>query len=134
MGGRQKDMSLTKIRYKAANFLREIYPPGLTAFIANSIIEENNAFQWRFNLRRIQRDFKDIICDTPFIPLIHQFRKPFLMLKGENSDFVTAEQFDMIKTYFPNAKIEEISQSNHYISTKAPKKMSEKIKNFIDQN
>ena len=57
-----------------------------------------------------------------------------LFIKGENSDYIKPEHYGSIYHYFPNAIIQIIEESSHWVHADNPEKFMESIINFIKGN
>ena len=73
-----------------------------------------------------------ILCSVPITKNLEKFNGPFLMIKAELSNFVTADEFEYIKNFFPNANLKTIKKSNHYLNKNANLEMVELIFSFLD--
>jgi len=49
------------------------------------------------------------------------FEKPTLFLRGEKSNYVKDEDFEMIKKHFPNSEIKTIANAGHWLHAENPK-------------
>jgi len=49
------------------------------------------------------------------------FEKPTLFLRGEKSNYIKDEDFEMIKKHFPNSEIKTIANAGHWLHAENPK-------------
>jgi pimeloyl-ACP methyl ester carboxylesterase len=59
------------------------------------------------------------------------YSKPTLFIKGERSDYITSEDESLILNHFPEAKIEKINNSGHWVHAENPDAFYAKIMKFI---
>jgi pimeloyl-ACP methyl ester carboxylesterase len=58
------------------------------------------------------------------------FEKPTLFLKGENSNYIGDYDEDLIFTHFPDANIENIADSGHWLHAENPTQFFETVMRF----
>ena len=58
------------------------------------------------------------------------FEKPTLFLKGENSNYINDDDEDLIFTHFPNADIENIENSGHWLHAENPTQFFDTVIRF----
>jgi len=59
------------------------------------------------------------------------FEGETLFLKGKKSDYILKEDEVLIKSHFPGAKIETISNAGHWLHAENPKEFYDVVMNFI---
>ncbi|WP_294609549.1 alpha/beta fold hydrolase [uncultured Gilliamella sp.] len=67
--------------------------------------------QWLFNVDVIVKQYQHL-CDWQ---MISPWLKPTLFIKGGNSNYITAKDYDEIYLQFPNAKIETVIGAGHNV-------------------
>lgn len=60
-----------------------------------------------------------------------KFEKSTLFIKGGNSDYITAEDEDLIRLHFPNAIIEEVPGAGHWVHAENMEDFYNKVMDFI---
>ena len=58
---------------------------------------------------------------------------PSLFLKGENSDYILDSDEDIIRDYFPKAKIATISKAGHWLHAENPKEFIEVTSKWLNK-
>ena len=58
---------------------------------------------------------------------------PCLFLKGENSDYILDSDEDIIKDYFPKAKMATISKAGHWLHAENPKEFIEVTSKWLNE-
>ena len=111
-----------KTRKQASEQLSQhINDAGTISFLLKSLFQDDNAkWQWRFNLKLIERDYNKII-DWPLnlvdggvdrVDVLFSGHTTFI--KGANSDYITREHQTAIMQQFPNAKA-KIVAAGHWL-------------------
>lgn len=83
---------------------------------------------YRFNLETLYKKYEEVVKNE--LPEI-TFSKPTLFLKGSESNYIDSSDEMMIKTYFPIGKIQEISNSGHWLHAENPKEFYSTVMNFL---
>ncbi len=78
--------------------------------LTNLYRTEEKRFTWRMNLPVLESCY-DEISKAPSGPA---FEKPVLFIKGENSDYITADYREQILSLFPKAEYRLIQGSGHW--------------------
>jgi len=91
---------------------------------------DDNEFTWKLNLKTIQTEIKSIMQGLPLNQQeITGF--PVFFLKGADSDYITETDFPLIYKIFPQAEIEIIPNSGHWLHAEQPEIFIDKIRNFL---
>lgn len=103
---------------------------GIRQFLLRGLYQQDNQWQWRFNLNLLQRDYdqlsKGIEHHTPFTA-------PTLFIKGGLSDYLTAEHRPVIRKLFPSSKARIIEDTGHWLHAEKPKIFNQIICQFLDK-
>jgi len=92
---------------------------GTRQFLMKSLYwVEPGQLGWRFNLAVFNENIENIGEALPEDVL---FEKPTLFLRGENSNYIKDEDFEMIKKHFPNSEIKTIANAGHWLHAENPK-------------
>ena len=123
------DFSIQKSRKEIEAILSNYIPEtGVIQFLMKNIYrKEKNELAYRFNLPVLLKKYSEVV--TSF-QSTNVFSKPTLFLKGCNSSYITSEDLVTIKRNFPNARIEEISNSGHWLHAEQPHEFYQKTINF----
>lgn len=99
-------------------------------FLMKSLMRDlsGKGFQWRFNLDTLAGQYPLISAglssDTAYQGAV-------LFLKGENSDYISAETYFSITSIFPNHELEEIRGAGHWIHADQPDLFFEVCMSFL---
>lgn len=125
------DFSKVKQRSDAEDFLIPyIKSPSVRQFLMKNIYrisDENYAF--RFNLKALSETYESLVSSS--LPN-SQFTNPVLFLGGEESDYIQAEDREIIESYFPNAKIKTIKNAGHWLHAENPEDFYDKTQRFLN--
>ena len=89
--------------------------------------KEKGVLDFRFNLTAISANIANV---GEALKEGSTFEKPTLFLKGENSNYINDNDEDLIFTHFPNAEIENISESGHWLHAENPTHFFETVMRF----
>jgi pimeloyl-ACP methyl ester carboxylesterase len=91
--------------------------------------EKGEVLAWRFNLPVIEKHIEDmsVTSDSSSRP----FNKPTLFIKGEKSEYITANDEAEIKNLFPQAIIKTIAGAGHLVHADKPKEFFEMVMAFL---
>lgn len=90
---------------------------------------ENGTYEWKFNLRTLYQDYEEI---TKQVQSKHTYTQPTLFLKGELSGYIKETDSDDIHSLFPEAVINTIKDSGHWLHADNPKAFFEAILHFVN--
>jgi esterase len=112
------NLSAIDNRKEAMQSLSEhIVDSGTIAFLLKSLYKDDNkAWQWRFNLPLIMRDYP-LLSDWPFSGELYNGDITFI--KGKNSDYITQKHQATIMQQFPKAKA-KIVDAGHWLHAEKP--------------
>jgi len=95
-------------------YFGDFIPQHKVVLFALKNIKKNSSgnFEWKLNYlslyQNIHKIMEEVVPDEYFI-------KPTLFIRGGLSDYVTDEDFDEMKVYFPNAIMKTIPESSHWV-------------------
>jgi len=98
--------------------------------LKNLYRDENKKLGFRFNLEVLSKKMEEIGDN---INSSDRFIGPTLFLRGDRSEYVTQNDIEMIKRHFPQAKIETIDNSGHWLHAENPKQFLEKSVSFFNK-
>jgi pimeloyl-ACP methyl ester carboxylesterase len=90
--------------------------------------KDKNHLALRFNLDVINRNIEII---GQGLENVHPFTKPTLFIRGKLSNYITEDDYPMIKNIFPNAEIVTFENAGHWVHAEAPQQFFEVVKNFV---
>lgn len=89
--------------------------------------DEENKFEWRFNAPVLWKKYQaisDEVSGTPFLG-------KSLFIKGQKSNYISAESYAEIMRLFPNNELEEIENAGHWVHAANPNRFIEIVENFL---
>lgn len=123
------DLNKVERRNEADEILQQYIPEfGVRQFLLKNLYwPEKGRLDWRFNLDVINRTIEDIgeeINDA-------MYEGETLFIRGENSDYITEKDHDMIDVYFPNSSIETVKGAGHWVHAEKPKEFLNLVLGFL---
>ncbi|HZI33527.1 MAG TPA: alpha/beta fold hydrolase [Candidatus Binatia bacterium] len=85
-------------------------------------------FFWKINLCGLAESYPNL-CAPVFHP--RPFTKPALFIRGGRSDYVNATDEALIHGLFPQAQIQTIEKSGHWVHADATEEFLERLLNFL---
>jgi pimeloyl-ACP methyl ester carboxylesterase len=89
--------------------------------------KEKGVLDFRFNLPSISANIANV---GEALAEDSHYEKPTLFLKGENSNYIGEHDEDLIFTHFPDADIENIADSGHWLHAENPTQFFETVMRF----
>jgi esterase len=116
-------------RKEAEEALSKYVEDGSTKqFLLKSLYNENDIWNWRFNLELLQTDYSKlsaaIVSEQPF-------DGPVLFIKGEHSDYLLPEHKQAVINLFPNSQSKMISGTGHWLHAEKPELCAKIISAFL---
>ncbi len=114
------DLSKITRRSDADPMLANAIPEAaLRAFILQNLVVDDGAARWRLNVEALDAGMNDLI-GWPAALETGTYTGPVLFLRGENSDYVTAEGEERAQRLFPMADFHTIAGTGHWLHAEAP--------------
>ena len=125
------DLKTIKSRKEATELLIEKgIEKSVVLFIMQSLQKgDDDSFYWLFDLSALSNYAEEINNFTLTDKKIST--KKTLFLRGSYSDFILDEDLDLLKSVFPNSRLEDVSNAGHNIHIDNPKETISHIKNFL---
>ncbi|MCB5198668.1 alpha/beta fold hydrolase [Loktanella sp. TSTF-M6] len=102
--------------------------PAVIPFLLQSLNLRDK--RWDLNLDTLAADMGHI---TGWPEVDAQFDGPVLMLRGANSDYVTADHATIISALFPQAQTQTIADAGHWLHAEQPRAVETAVRDFLDQ-
>lgn len=105
-------------------------------FILKNLTRVNKKFQWKINVPALRANLDHIISGVDFedyedrIPITHY---PVLFIKGELSGYIQEEDMLAIQTMYPEAKVETLPETTHFLHAEKPEEFTQLITSFLDK-
>ncbi|MFC6098198.1 alpha/beta fold hydrolase [Flavobacterium qiangtangense] len=114
------DFSKKPERSEVEELLKPHIPDfGTRQFLMKSLYwVEPGQLGFRFNISVFNEKI-DAIGEA--LPENATFQKPTLFLRGEKSNYIKDEDFEMVKKHFPNSEIKTIANAGHWLHAENPK-------------
>jgi len=125
------DFDQVKKRSDVEEILKQFIPEmGTRQFLLKNVYHaESGKYAFRFNLKTLTDSYEEIVGTDLSTEI---FEKPTLFLRGDKSDYILDDDFDMIYRHFPQAEIQTISNSGHWIHAENPQEFHEKTVSFLE--
>ncbi len=121
-------------RANADQLLSEtIEQPQLRQFFLQNLIKENDHYNWRISLDVIEKAMP-VISGFPDYAENRTFNKGAIFLRGANSDYIVPEHHSTIRKRFPQAKIQTLTHSGHWLHAEQPDLFYQSLTEFLDEN
>jgi len=85
---------------------------------------------WKPNLAAIRANYDRI---RSALPPANAVACPALFIRGAKSDYVRADDLDLIKASFPNAELATIEEAGHWVHAEVPDKFNELVSVFLSR-
>jgi esterase len=125
------DLDLKRIatRQEADDFLQKLVPDfGTRQFLLKNITRNaDGTFAWKMNLPVLWEAYPRILEGVHGAP----FDKPTLFIRGSRSNYITDEDFPLIKSLFPQAEIATIEGAGHWVHAEKPTELLALLRNFL---
>jgi pimeloyl-ACP methyl ester carboxylesterase len=103
--------------------------PAVALFILKNLYrDENQRFAWRVNLPVLEAEMPKILEALP----LEKVNLPCIFFRGQRSGYINFETIPLIKAQFPQAVVETINDSSHWIHAENPVEFSERLLHFLD--
>lgn len=96
--------------------------------LKNLYRDEQGRFAWRLNLPVIERELHGVGEELTNPRIVTD---PTLFIRGSESPYILDEDIPTIKRIFPNAQIETIQGSGHWVQAEKPLEFVETLLNFL---
>ncbi len=113
-----------------ADLAQSIPQPETRVFLLKNVVRETDGhFAWRVPLQHLVDNYR-AVSDAP--PLVAPYTGPTLFVAGEKSPFrVTADE-DLIRGWFPAARLVTIPAAGHLVHADQPEAFVSQIRAFLD--
>lgn len=122
-------LDLITSRKNADEYLQEFVKElGTRQFLLKSLYQDDTGWHWQFNLALLKRDYATL---SQGLNIQAQFTKPTLFIKGELSDYLTAEHKAQVMQLFPNSQLKVLANTGHWLHAEKPALCIKMIKTFL---
>lgn len=126
------DFDKVEKRSDVEEILKQYIPDmGTRQFLLKNVYHaENGKYAFRFNLKTLTDSYDGMVGGNLSEGV---FDKPTLFLRGEKSNYVLDEDFDLIHQHFPQAEIQTVSNSGHWVHAENPQDFFQKTIAFLQK-
>ncbi|XP_006918614.1 protein ABHD11 isoform X2 [Pteropus alecto] len=93
-----------------------------------NLVEADGRLVWRLNLDTVVQHLDKILA---FPPQEEPFPGPTLFLRGEHSKYIHPSHYPEIRRLFPQAQIQTVPNSGHWIHASHPQEFMAAIRDFL---
>ncbi len=124
------DLATLSSRSEAEAILSaQIEELGVRQFLMKNLTRNSeNGFEWKMNLPVLFREYPSILAAVEGEP----FEGETLFVRGGNSNYILDKDWTGITKLFPNAKLETIIGSGHWVHADKPKELLALLHQFLD--
>jgi len=125
------NVSEIETRQQADDILAEYEPllPVRQFLLKNLYRKEEGGFDWRFNLPLLTTDMANVGTEVVSAKPVET---PVLFMRGDKSDYIKDEDWPGILEIFPNAVLDTIENSGHWIQAEQPKAFVKSLLHFLE--
>lgn len=110
---------------------RHLQDSALSRYLLQNLLMSEGKWQWRINLPAIAAGIDNIMA---FPSTSEEYEKPALFLRGARSDYISADQAEMLYRFFPMAQLETIENAGHWLYAEQPQQFAAAIERFLPEN
>lgn len=100
----------------------------LQFLIKNLSFDGQSCIRWKFNADVLMREYMNLMENIHFSA---QVNAPVLFIKAGKSDYILPEEFESVKKYFPQAKLEIMPEATHWLHADDPETFVKILLNFL---
>jgi esterase len=93
-------------------------------------VNDKKKLKWRFNLDVIEKQITNVGEALPYNAI---FNGKTLFINGENSNYITSEDRELIHHHFPNSEIVSIPGAGHWVHAEKPNELFNIIMEFLNR-
>ncbi|WP_128548414.1 alpha/beta fold hydrolase [Larkinella soli] len=124
------DLASLTSRNDADRIMSQYEPdPAVRQFLLKNLYrDENGSFNWRLNLRAIEREIHGIGEELRHIRTISE---PTLVIRGADSGYIREQDIDLIRRIFLDCTLETVEGAGHWVQAEKPKEFVEVLFRFL---
>lgn len=119
------NLNIFETRKEVGLALKKEIPEQLVRqFILKNLQRSGKHYEWKINVKVLQENLDHIISGVDFLDYEDRIPisiYPVLFIKGELSGYIQDEDIKIIKTMYPDARIEIIQNTTHFLHAEKPK-------------
>lgn len=111
-----------------------IQSKAIRQFLLMNLSKNTDGFlEWRVNISFIKMNMRSI-QSFPTYSKVVCFLKPTMFLGGSESDYITENEYPVIRNFFPNAVIKHIPNAGHWVHSDKPAEFLQHVNSFVTEN
>jgi esterase len=103
---------------------------GVRQFLLKNLVHTPEGYRWQMNLDAIVSNYDRILEG---LTVFATYEGPTLFIRGERSDYVQDDDQDLIRAYFPEARLVTIPKSGHWVHAEAPGPFADAVMEFLSE-
>lgn len=125
------DFDTVAKRSDVEEILKQYIPDmGTRQFLLKNVyVKEDGRYGFRFNLKALTDSYLELVGENLGNGV---FAKPTLFLRGENSNYIMDEDFDLIYRHFPKAVIQTVPNAGHWVHAESPNVFFDNVVEFLN--
>ena len=125
------NLDMIKSRNEADELLSSsIKEKFIRSFLIQNLHLHENKYRWSINLLAIKEAMNNL-RSFPFPKKVEVVNNKTLCVYGQNSDYVSNENFQIFKNFFSNISFSKIKNAGHYLHVEQPKEFYNNVRNFL---
>jgi pimeloyl-ACP methyl ester carboxylesterase len=122
------DLTKVTVRSEAEKILKEyIESEGVRQFLLKNLYwKEKGKLAWRMNVEVLKHEMNEILSPLPSIDVF----TPTLFIRGELSNYILDEDFDVIEETFHDAELITIPNAGHWVHAENPELFVDTVLGF----
>jgi len=105
----------------------------LRSFLLQNLVRDNGNWRWRVNWRVIQRDM-EALTGFDVLPDGWVGDLPVLFIRGANSDYIGADEVEVIERHFSHADIATLEGAGHWLHAEKPQEFCALALEFLNRD
>lgn len=123
------DFKVLRKRSDIDGYLARVIPNvAIRAFLMKNLTRTDHGFRWQFGLNEIDENYETLI-DTPLN--LPAFTKATLVIRGEDSDYVTDADLTEMSRLYPTLSIVTVADAGHWVHAEQPQRFTDAVTGFL---
>ncbi len=102
---------------------------GVLQFLLKNLSRtKKGGYEWKINLPALHQNYENVLAsvegDEPF-------EGEALFIRGEKSNYIREDDFSLILSLFPNARIETVHGAGHWVHAERPEELLKLVQGFL---
>jgi esterase len=128
------DLATFATRNEAESYLSSIVGEKTTKLVfSKNILTENGKLRWKLNVKSLAANIENLSAGIPTVAMGGKKIEniPTIVLKGEQSFYVSDSDLDEIRAIFPGVIIRVARNCGHWIHTDSPEEVVKALKDLL---